>query len=290
MIKLGIVGSDNFHAIAFAQLCNTTAGTQQVRGARVVTIYGEDAARTEEVAARGQIPAIATAPEEMIGQVDAVLVVVRHGALHTRYAVPFLEAGVPTWVDKPFAISPDDAALMLQAAARKNTPLSSFSTLRYAGCTQRFLRKMRSYGEPVTGSIMGANHGAGVGPDAYGGLPFYGSHVVELLAEIFGYGVCDVEVVTHHSHVQAIVRYHDERIVNLQFLGDVAPAWHVTAYGRDGASHLAVDTKDCYKRGLEVILRMIRTAQRPHSDDQLLETVRVIDMITRAAAQKRSGQ
>jgi predicted dehydrogenase len=283
MIRLGIIGSDNYHAVAFSQLCNTAQGTEQVRGARVVSIYGEDAARTEEVAGLGQIPTIVTAPEEMIGKVDAVLVVLRHGDLHARYAVPFLDAGVPTWVDKPFAIKPDDAVQMLRAASRKGTPLSSFSTLRYAGCTQRFLRKMRSYGEPVTGTIMGANHGAGAGPDAYGGLPFYGSHVVELLTEVFGYGVRDVEVVTHHSHVQATVRYHDERIVNLQFLGAVAPAWHVTAYARDGSAHFQVDTKDCYRRGLQVILRMIRTRQRPLSDDQLLETVRVMDRITRAA-------
>ena len=280
MIKLGIVGSQNFHAVAFSQLCNVTAG---VRGARVVAICGEEAAHTADVAERGQIPTIVATPEELIGQVDAVLIVTRHGGEHAGYAIPFLEAGVPTWVDKPFALTTDDAEQMIEAARRRSTPLSSFSTLRYAGSTRRFLRKMRPHGTLVTGAIMGANHGAGASPDAYGGLPFYGIHVVELLTEIFGYGVSDVEAIRHGSHVHATVRYNDDRIVNLQFLGDVIPAWHITAYAKDGAAHYQVDTKDCYKRGLDVILRMIRTGERPLTDEQLLETVRIMDMITRSA-------
>jgi predicted dehydrogenase len=283
LIRLGIVGSDNFHAIAFAKLCNTTAAGG-VRGAQVTAIYGEQEARTAEVAAQGQIPKIVARPEEMIGCIDGVLIVLRHGGEHAQYALPFLEAGVPVWVDKPLALTLEDASRMIDAANRHGAPMSSFSTLRYAGHTQRFLRKMRPHGTLVTGAIMGANHGAGASPDAYGGLPFYGIHVVELLAEIFGYGVRDVQTVKHHTHVQATVCYHDERIVNLQFLGDVEPAWHVTAYAAGGSGHFQVDTKDCYQRGLQVILKMMKTGQRPLTDDQLLETVRVMEMITQGAA------
>ena len=281
VIRLGIVGSDNYHAVAFSQLCNTDQ-EKTPPNARVVAIWGEDQARTEEVAGLGKIPTIVKDPLEMLGQVDGVLVVCRHGDLHAPQAIPFLEARVPTWVDKPFAIAPADAARMVETARRTNTPLTSFSTLRYARCTQRFLRTMRPHGKLVTGVISGANHGAGAPRDAYGGLPFYGCHVVELLGEIFGCGVTAVEAVAHQTHIHAVVRYADERVVTLQFLGDVAPAWHVTAYAQGGSDHFKADTKDCYKQGLAVILRMIRTRERPLSDEQLLESVRVMDLITRA--------
>src|SRR5688572_22930239 len=169
MIKLGIVGSENFHAIAFSQLCNG-GGETRVRGARVVAIWGEDVARARDVARRGKIPEVVATPEEMIGKVDAVLVVLRHGGLHARYALPFLGAGVPTWVDKPFAIDPRDTQRMLRAARRMGTPISSFSTLRYAGATQTFLREMRRrHGGAVAGTIAGASCGAGAPPGAYGG-------------------------------------------------------------------------------------------------------------------------
>jgi len=281
MIRLGIVGSQNYHAVAFAQLCNAPGG---VRAASVVGIFGEEVQHTREVAHNCNIPMIVSAPEELIGAVDGVLIVLRHGGEHARYALPFLEAGIPTWVDKPFAICPADAELMVATANRHYTPLTSFSTLRYAGGTQRFLTKMRRHGTLKTGTISGANHGAGAGPDAYGGMAFYGCHIVELLAEIFGYGVCDVQAVRHHSHVHATVRYPDDRMVNLQFLGDVLPAWHVTAYTEGATGHFQVDTKDCYRRGLQVILEMIRTGKRPLTDEQLLETVRVMHMVSSAVS------
>lgn len=282
MIRLGIIGSDSYHAVAFSQVCNTTDDGPQRHDARVVAICGDDPARTEEVARIGCIPTIVVNPEEMLGQIDAALVVYRHGDLHARYALPFLDAGVPTWVDKPFAIKSVDAEAMLDATHRTHTPLTSFSTLRYASSTRRFLRNMRPHGTLITGSISGANHGAGAPPDAYGGLPFYGCHVVELLGEIFGCGVASVQASRHGTHVQATAYYHDERVVNLQLLGDVQPGWHVTAYAAGGTGHYQVDAKDSYRRGLDVILRMVRTGQRPLDDDQLLESVRVMEMITRA--------
>ena len=284
MIRLGIIGSDNFHAVAFAKVCNTTDSGPQRRDARVVAICGGDPARTEEVARIGNIPAITATPDEMIGQIDAALIVNRHGGLHAQYALPFLEAGIPTWVDKPFALTSEDAEAMLSTANRVGTPLASFSTLRYASYTRRFQRKMLPVGRLLTGTVSGANHGAGAPPDAYGGLPFYGCHVAELLGEIFGIGVTSVQASRHGTHILATVYYNDERVVSLQFLGDVQPGWHVTAYAADGSGHYQVDTRDCYRRGLDVILRMVRTGQRPLSDDQLLESVRVMEMITRALA------
>src|ERR1043166_4180473 len=132
MVKLGIVGSDNSHADAFSQLCNRDKGFNgfRCRGAKVVAIYGHDAKRTEEVASNGQIPTIVENAEHMIGMVDAVLVVFRHGDLHAKYALPFIDAKISTFVDKPFSIKPSDAEQMLAAARKRRTLLTSFSTLR----------------------------------------------------------------------------------------------------------------------------------------------------------------
>jgi predicted dehydrogenase len=49
MIRIGIVGSDNSHAIAFSKLCNLDEKLH-VDGAKVVSIFGLDAARNKEVA------------------------------------------------------------------------------------------------------------------------------------------------------------------------------------------------------------------------------------------------
>src|SRR5205823_1398283 len=48
-------------------------------------------------------------PEALLGRVDAVLIESQEGAAHLGRARPFLEAGVPLFIDKPFANSVHDA-------------------------------------------------------------------------------------------------------------------------------------------------------------------------------------
>jgi predicted dehydrogenase len=285
MIKLGIVGSDNSHADAFSQLCNLDKGFNgfKCRGAKVVAIYGHDPKRTEEVARNGQIPTIVEKADHMIGIVDAVLVVFRHGDLHARYALPFINAKITTFVDKPFAIKTGDAERMLAAARKRKTLLTSFSTLRYAKTTQEFLKTMKSAEKLVSGSIKGP---ASL-QNEYGGLPFYGVHVTELLAAIFGYGVRQVNATEHRGNVHATAIYDDERMVNLQFLSNSTHDFHVTTHGLKGWGEYRIDTAGCYKYGLDLVLEMIRNKKRPLTDDQLLETVCVTDSVVKSY--KRGG-
>lgn len=44
-------------------------------------------------------------PDEMIGQIDAVLIESVEGSFHYDRTAPFLEAGLPVFVDKPFTCS-----------------------------------------------------------------------------------------------------------------------------------------------------------------------------------------
>jgi len=103
MFRIGIIGSDNSHALAFAKLVNfpdEKTGSYFFPDCRVTGIFGQESTRTEEVASKGNIDFIAVKPEELMGKVDAVMVVFRHGDLHLKYALPFVEKGIPIWIDK----------------------------------------------------------------------------------------------------------------------------------------------------------------------------------------------
>ncbi len=58
MVKIGIVGSDNSHAIQFSQLANLPEGVDglRIKEAEVVATWGAERKRTEEVARVGNIP------------------------------------------------------------------------------------------------------------------------------------------------------------------------------------------------------------------------------------------
>jgi predicted dehydrogenase len=278
MIRIGIVGSDNSHAERFSELCNLKDFPGRVKGARVIAIYGHDPKRTAEVAEKGKIPCIVRHPSEMLGKVDAVLVVFRHGGLHARYALPFIEAGVPTFVDKPFAAKVSDARRMVRAARKHGTPLTSFSTLRCAPSTVKFLRGL-SASAPLVG---GVSAGPGDADSQYGGFIFYGIHAIELMQEAFGVGAQRVTAVRHASSVAATVEYKSGATVSLQVMSNIAYFFHLAVYGKGGAQAAVLDSTGCYEAGLELILKMVRTGKEPLPHENMVEAVAIGEAVMKS--------
>lgn len=123
MLRIGMIGADNFHALAFSRLANLPPeeGGSGLP-ARVTMLWGESAQRAAFVANEAHIHTVVDDPARMLGQVDAVMVVLRHGAQHHDAALPFLRAGISTWVDKPFTTDIGQAAALV-AAARESGAL-----------------------------------------------------------------------------------------------------------------------------------------------------------------------
>jgi predicted dehydrogenase len=70
--------------------------------------------------------------EEVIGKVDGVMISDDVTMAHQRRARPFLEAGIPTFIDKSLSPDPSEAAEIIALAQSRGTPLMSCSALRYA--------------------------------------------------------------------------------------------------------------------------------------------------------------
>jgi predicted dehydrogenase len=123
MIRIGIVGSDSFHAQAFSSIVNhrDSSGQYLYPDFKVTAIYGEKESRTEEIAKTYQIPVIVKEVHEMLGKVDAVMILLRDGSLHLTFAIPFLKAGIPVWMDKPFTASKEDCYQLLCTAKSYQT-------------------------------------------------------------------------------------------------------------------------------------------------------------------------
>lgn len=99
--------------------------------AQVTTVWAQDRKTAEHIARAALIPAVVDRPEDMIGRVDAVLLARDDAENHARMAAPFLDAGLPIYIDKPLALSVSEAR---QLYARQRFPgqLFSCSALRYA--------------------------------------------------------------------------------------------------------------------------------------------------------------
>lgn len=280
MIRIGIVGSDNSHAIALSQLCNLreTEAQRKIRGARVLALYGRVPERNEEVAEKGQIPTIVRKPTDMLGQVDAAFVVFRHGGLHYRHAKPFLEARVPTFVDKPLACSTRDARRIIQLARSRRTLLTSFSTVRWAQATRDLVARCAELGGARSGVFAGPCQ-----PDSeYGGIHFYGIHTVEVMQEVMGMGAASVSAVQTGPNTLASVAWRDGRNASVHLNADARSGFYAAAFCKEGTAGGPLDSSDCYVKGLQRILQMLKSRERPLSYAAMVEPIRVLDAVAKA--------
>src|SRR5687767_1448341 len=140
MFKLGMVDFDTSHVVQFSKRLNKKGieADQFVDGAEVILgcpgvskmsperVPGFTKTMVEECGVK-----LVDKPEDMIGKVDGIMIESVCGSVHLERARPFLEAGIPTWIDKPFANSTRDAEAILNLAAKKNVPVFSASSLRY---------------------------------------------------------------------------------------------------------------------------------------------------------------
>lgn len=113
MLDIGIIGLDTSHAEAFAPL---------IDDAENMTVHGiwdgnsvREQSYTEAFASRYRARRFHD-PEEMVSHIDAAMVLTVDWGLHQTLATCFLEAGIPTFVDKPLAGRYEDVET-LEAAA-----------------------------------------------------------------------------------------------------------------------------------------------------------------------------
>src|SRR5688572_5106464 len=99
-MRIGLIGTESDHAVDFLRMLNAM---ERSPGDRIVAIWGEDDARTADVAQRFGPVSVKQCPEDVAAEVEAALLVSRYGNLHLSHALPFVSRGLPVFIDKPLA-------------------------------------------------------------------------------------------------------------------------------------------------------------------------------------------
>lgn len=282
MLKVGILGSDNTHVVAFSKLANFKSkdtGEYLFPNVRITGIYGVDKEKTREVANESQIEFIAEKPEDLLHNVDAVMVVFRHGDLHAQYALPFIKGGVPTWIDKPFTIKISDALEIIEAADKYNTLVTGGSTTKYNYDVLMLKNSVEndiSLGKIVSGSM---NHTASLNCE-YAGLHFYGHHLAEMVMTIFGYNVKSVIANVNGDNTIAIAKYSKYQVV-MQYLEPQSQCIGII-HGEKKTIIREIDSSLGYLHGFTKFVEMLNTRKRPFPLEQLLAPTVLLNAIVKS--------
>jgi predicted dehydrogenase len=208
-------------------------------------------------------------PEEMLGQIDGVLIESVQGSMHLGRAKPFLEAGLPCFIDKPFANSVEEALQIVELSTRHRAPVFSSSSLRYAP----EVVNLKDGGK--AGAIVGAHvHGPAGLHEGNPGLLHYGIHAVEMLFTLMGPG-CE-RVACHHQDGGEVVIGHwrEGRLGSLRGLrAGHSGSFGYVAYGDKGVASSAVGTQFIYRELLKQIVRFMQSKESPVSPRETVEII-----------------
>ncbi|MEO6874627.1 MAG: Gfo/Idh/MocA family oxidoreductase [Opitutaceae bacterium] len=154
----------------------------RVPGVQVTHLWTDDPAEAPLVAQASLIPHIVARPEEVIGHVDAVLISTDDGTDHVRRARPFVEAGLPVFIDKPLATTMEDLQTFI-AWKKSGGRILSSSGLRYAPELTALMAKLPSFGDLRWISFVTAKT-----------WDRYGIHVLEPVFLLLGPGFLSVRL------------------------------------------------------------------------------------------------
>jgi len=281
-MKIGIIGSDNSHANTFSKTVNID-NPPDLADVQISHIWGIDPAETADKVSNGKIPNVATNPTDMIGQIDAAILVLRHGGLHRQYAKPFLRAQVPIFVDKPLSCSTRDARVILELADKYKVPVTSFSTVRYDSAIQNLKNDLPNFGSVTTGDVASV-----ITPSSseYGGMIFYGIHATELMLELFGHGVERIYATNQNDNTIAIASW-PHCVVTMHFMGQSSYLFSVTIHGKKKSIYQNADAGDYFVQGLKRIIDMFRTKKSNLSNAELFEPVAIHEAIEKSLHENR---
>jgi hypothetical protein len=190
-LRVGIIGLDTSHAIAFTKELNNPEAKPELANCRVVAAYPKGSPDIESSTSRvpdyiEQIKKldveIVDSIEELLKRVDCVLLETNDGRPHLEQAIPVFKAGKPVFIDKPLAGSLADCVALFAAAKKYECPMFCSSSLRYGAATQA--ARSGTFGkvthcETTSPASLEATH-----PDLF----WYGIHGCESLYTVLGSG------------------------------------------------------------------------------------------------------
>ena len=279
MIKIGIVGFDTSHVVEFTKRINHSDVDEDfwVEGSKIVAGYpGEPTpAASQEVldkrieALRGYGVKIVDDPESLIGMVDAVMIEYNEGDRHLEASRPFIEAGLPVFIDKPLACSLKDAKKIFEIAESNGVPVFSSSSLRYALEVQN-LKKSKN----EVGSILGAStYSPGVIVKFNPGLFFYVIHAIEMLYALMGRGCETVRCYSEDRWDVIVGRWTDGRVGIVRGLRTNVREYGFTAYCEKKIVSSSINTAWIYTELLKRIVDMFKTKRPPIDPAETLEII-----------------
>lgn len=284
-IKIGIVGTDTSHSIAFTELLNDRSHRYHVQGGEVVAAYPGGSpdfelsiSRVAGFAERMRSAhgvRIVESPVRAAEVSDAILLLSADGRVHRELFEEIASFGKPIFIDKPLALRSEDAAAIAETARRLSLPVMSASALRYAEALTKQLT-----GHPADDAVLGVDCCAPMFMEpTQRGYFWYGIHAAELLYAIMGTGCESVQAIASGDLETIAGTWRNGVVGTIRGSRSGGFPFSAAIHRERNSSfvHVPSEEKPFYASLLEQVMTMFETGVPPVGMDTTLEIIRFLE-------------
>jgi hypothetical protein len=278
-LRIGMIGLDTSHVVAFTQLLNDPKNPNHVPGARVVAAFKGGSPDVESSASRIEGftqtlrekwgVEIVDSIEALCSKVDCVMIESVDGRPHLEQARPVFAAKKRLFIDKPLAGSWKDGVEIARLAKESGTPFFSASSVRF------YETVIKTRTDPALGGIVGCEAFSPCSlephhPDLF----WYGVHGVELLFSVMGPG-CESVQRAHSKEIDVVVgRWKGGRMGTFRGIRKGNAAYGATVFGEKAVrSTLGAQGKTGYRELVVEIVKFFQTGVSPVPVEEMLEVL-----------------
>ena len=134
LLRVGVIIGPGGHTFnIWGEKMNPPPGTLRTTGMMMTCAWCLDAGMSQRFTEKYPEVRMVADPRDMIGQIDGVYIDdINAISLYPLLARPFLEAGIPTFVNRPFATSMAKGREMVETATQHGTALLTASTWEFS--------------------------------------------------------------------------------------------------------------------------------------------------------------
>ncbi|WP_438350563.1 Gfo/Idh/MocA family protein [Paenibacillus sp. FA6] len=283
-LKIGIVGTDTSHVVAFTQLLNDVNDMYHIPGGKVVAAFPGGSpdfplsiSRVEgfmETLSKKYSVRRMETPEEVAASCDVILLESADGRIHLEQFRRIISYGKPIFIDKPLALTSKAALEIMNIAEKSQIPIMSCSSLRYA--------------EQLTRDLERKDQSNITGAEVYGPLNveptqsyyfWYGIHSVEMLYAIMGPGCDHVSVSSHEQYDLITGHWKDGRVGTVRCNRNGDSNFGASIHREEGTSVVDIQegTKPFYASLLEQVMTFFQTGDSPIEWSETVEIIRFLE-------------
>lgn len=252
---------------------------KRIEGARVVKVWDKEKVWAERLAKACDIPEVCETPEECASGVDLAIIVDDGSAEQSKYAVDPLRNGIPTFCDKPLAMTAKKAKAVADLSREKGTPFMSASSLRFVPD----ILKLRDEIVPKIGPVHLAQTVCG------NELIYYGIHALSMAYAVLGPGAISAVNVGQPGLNIVRIRFEDHRDIVLM-VGErdwMRAGYQISLFGKQGWETMKPNLQDLYWYLLQAFLDYAKTGVESVPIEEEVELIAALEAGKRSLAEER---